>query len=273
MTPDSNENHYDLFSAGGLDFVVVGLSYGVTRDEAEWAASIFDRYSDRNGVLLTHDYLEPSTSPDGRGANFGGSDGPLLYNLLVKDNPNVFMVLAGHRHGVGTNVRPPVVGDIGGGVVELLADYQFYTVSAGQLGLTQIGGYDPADQLQFGASFFRMLQFDVDRGEVTVDTFSPLLGEFGATEYDTEHRYNGLEDNMVLPVDLTSRTTSFSTDSVVLYDPVREIGRDTVSSGEVASVRWTGLKPDRTYAWFVTARTSGGGTTTASPAYFTTARR
>ncbi len=273
MTEGSNENHYDLFSAGGLDFVVVGLSYGVTRDEAEWAASIFDRYSDRNGILLTHDYLEPSASPDGRGANFGGSDGPLLYNLLVKDNPNVFMVLAGHRHGVGTNVRPPVVGDIGGGVVELLADYQFYTVSADQLGLTQIGGYNPTDRLQFGASFFRMLQFDVDRGEVSVDTYSPLLGEFGATEYDTEHRYNGLEDNMVLPVDLTSRSTSFSTDSVVLYDPVREIGRDTVASGEVASVRWTGLEPGRTYAWFVTARTSGGGTTTASPAYFTTARR
>ena len=263
MTPGSNENHYDLFSAGGLDFVVVGLSYGVTRDEAEWAASVFDRYSDRNGILLTHDYLEPSSSPDGRGAGYGGSDGPLLYNLLVKDNPNVFMVLAGHRHGVGTNVRPPVVGDIGGGVVELLADYQFYTVSADQLGLTQIGGYDPADQLQFGASFFRMLQFDVDRGEVSIDTYSPLLGEFGATEYDTEHRYNGLEDNMVLPVDLTSRTTSFSTDSVVLYDPMYEIGRDTVASGEVASVRWSGLKPDRTYAWFVTARTSGGGTTTA----------
>ncbi|GHH75501.1 metallophosphoesterase [Promicromonospora soli] len=273
MKPGSNENHYDLFSAGGLDFVVVGLSYGVTRDEAEWAASIFDRYSDRNGILLTHDYLEPSSSPDGRGANFGGSDGPLLYNLLVRDNPNVFMVLAGHRHGVGTNVRPPVIGDIGGGVVELLADYQFYTVSADQLGLTRIGGYNPADRLQFGASFFRMLQFDVDRGEVSVDTYSPLLGEFGATEYDTEHRYNGLEDNMVLPVDLTSRTTSFTTDFVVLYDPRYEIGEDTVSSGEVASVRWTGLKPDRTYAWFVTARTSGGGATTASPAYFTTARR
>ncbi|MDR7381955.1 metallophosphoesterase [Promicromonospora iranensis] len=273
MTPGSNENHYDLFSAGGLDFVVVGLSYGVTRDEAEWAAEIFDRYSDRNGILLTHDYLEPSTSPDGRGANFGGSDGPLLYNLLVKDNPNVFMVLAGHRHGVGTNVRPPVVGDIGGGVIELLADYQFYTVSAGQLGLTEIGGYRPTDRLRLGASFFRMLQFDVDRGEVSIDTYSPLLGEFGATEYDEDQRYNGLEDNMVLPVDLTSRTTSFTTESVVLYDPVHQIGEDTVASGDVASVRWTGLKPDRTYAWFVTARTSGGGTTTAPPAYFTTARR
>jgi hypothetical protein len=118
-----------------------------------------------------------------------------------------------------------------------------------------------------------MLQFDVDRGEVSIDTYSPLLGEFGATEYDEDQRYNGLEDNMVLPVDLTSRTTSFSTESVVLYDPVHQIGDAVVASGEVASVRWTGLKPDRTYAWFVTARTSGGGTTTAPPAYFTTARR
>nr|BFF18251.1 hypothetical protein GCM10025730_17720 [Promicromonospora thailandica] len=72
MEPGSNENHYDLFSAGGLDFVSVGLSYGVTRDEAEWAASIFERYPDRNGILLTHDYLEPSSAPDGRGPPSAG---------------------------------------------------------------------------------------------------------------------------------------------------------------------------------------------------------
>ncbi|MBE1877352.1 metallophosphoesterase [Myceligenerans pegani] len=273
MTPGSNENHYDLFTAGGLDFVVVGLSYGVTRDEAEWAASVFRRYPDRNGILLTHDYLEPSSSPDGRGANLGGSDGPLLYDLLVRDNDNVFLVLAGHRHGVGTNVRPPVVGDIGHGVVELLADYQFYTVRADRLGLDQVG-YDPATKLRFGASFFRMLQFDVAAGEMHVDTYSPLLGEFGATEYDEDRRFNGLEDNMVLPVDLTSRTTSLETEAVVLYDPVREIGRDTVASGGTASVEWPGrLRPGRTYAWFVTARTEGGGRATASPAWFTTARK
>ncbi|WP_166846261.1 metallophosphoesterase [Isoptericola sp. BMS4] len=271
MTPGSNENHYDLFTAGGLDFVVVGLSYGVTRDEAEWAASIFQRYGDRNGILLTHDYLEPSTSPDGRGANLGGSDGPLLYDLLVRDNDNVFLVLAGHRHGVGTNVRPPAVGDIGHGVVELLADYQFYTVRADRLGLGSVG-YDPATRLRFGASFFRMLQFDVDAGEMHVDTYSPLLDEFGATEYDEDGRFDGREDDMVLPVDLTSRTTSVETGAVVLYDPVEEIGRDTVASGGTARVEWAGrLRPGRTYAWFATAETAGGGRATASPSWFTTA--
>ena len=59
-----------------------------------------------------------------------------------------------------------------------------------------------------------MLQFDVDRGEMSVDTYSPLLDDFGATEYDTDAPVQRPEDNMVLPVDLTRRTTSFSTDSV-----------------------------------------------------------
>ncbi|MFC7386070.1 metallophosphoesterase [Sphaerisporangium rhizosphaerae] len=264
-----NQNHYDLFSAGGLDFVVVGLSYGVTREEAEWADSVFKKFPGRNGILLSHDYLVPSTDPDGRGAAFSAPDGSMLYKTVVEKNPNVFLILAGHEHGVGTNVKPKV-GQVGKGVVELLADYQFYTVSADRLGLTEVGGYDPQDQLQFGASFFRLLQFNVKRAELTVDTYSPLLGDFGATEFDPLRRYDGREDNMVLPVDLTSRTTSFQTDSLALYKPTRVIGRSTVASGQVASVTWDRLKDDTAYAWFVTARSEGGGVTASEPSVFVT---
>src|SRR5699024_3721539 len=32
-----NDNHYDLFSAEGLEFVVVSLGYDVTEEEAAWA--------------------------------------------------------------------------------------------------------------------------------------------------------------------------------------------------------------------------------------------
>ncbi|MFI2376281.1 metallophosphoesterase [Streptomyces sp. NPDC018964] len=267
--PGDNQNHYDLFSAGGVDFVVVGLSYGVTKEEAAWAASVFARHPDRNGILLSHDYLAPSDSPDGRGARFSAPDGAMLYKTVVQDNPNVFLILAGHEHGVGTNVKPKV-GEVSHGVVELLADYQFYTVSADRLGLTEVGGYQPDDQLRFGSSFFRMLQFDVDRSELTVDTYSPLLDEFGATEYDADHRYDGTEDNMVLPVDLDTRTTSFRTDSLALYDPVRVIGRDRADSGGTASVTWRNLKPGTAHAWFVTARSAGGGVTASEPSVFVT---
>ncbi len=93
-----------------------------------------------------------------------------------------------------------------------------------------------------------MLQFDVDRGEMSVDTYSPLLDDFGATEFDTNQRYDGREDTMVLPVELTSRTTSFATESLGLYEPTQVIDEVTVPSGQVASVTWKDLKRDTAYA-------------------------
>lgn len=264
-----NQNNYTLFSAGGLDFVSVGLSYGVTREEAEWADGIYKRFPDRNGILLSHDYLAASTQTDGRNAGFAAPDGSMLYKTIVEDNPNVFLILAGHVHGVGTNVKPEI-GKVSHGVVELLADYQAYTVAAEQLGLTAIGGYQPMERLRFGASYLRLLQFDVDRAEMIVDTYSPFLDDFGADEYDPALRYGPEADNMVLPVDITSRTTSFRTDSLALYNPIAVIGETTVASGDVASIEWTGLKRGSTYAWFVVARSAGGGVTPSLPSVFVT---
>lgn len=266
-----SQNNYVLFSAGGLDFVAVGLSYGVTAEEAAWASDVFERYHDRNGILLTHAYLAPSTAPDGRGANFSG-DGSRLFQQVVTSNPNVFLVLAGHEHGVGTNLKTGVGTTVAHNVVELLADYQFYKVSAGELfpgkadaqGRIDLNGDGvtdrrATDQLQFGASFMRMLQFDVERSEVHIDTYSPLLENFGATEYDDRDRYNGAEDNLTLPVDLSSRSTSFGTDGLTLVTPgSTEIGSATARSGWPATVTWDGLVEGQVYAWTATSRNASG---------------
>ncbi|MHA7617515.1 metallophosphoesterase family protein [Cellulosimicrobium cellulans] len=265
-----NQNHYDLFSAGGLDFVAVYLSYGVTDEEAAWADGILKQFPDRNAVVLTHDYLVPSSNPDGRDSEISTPDGRLVHAKVVEPNPNVFLVLAGHRHGVGINVRQDV-GTPGSGVVELLADYQFYEVTAEEAGLTEIGGYAPDEGLRLGASFLRLLQFDVDRSEMIVDTYSPWLENFGATEYDDEQRYDGREDDFTVPVDLTSRVTSLATDAVSLYAPGEEVGSVTVPSGEVATVTWDGLEPGAAHAWTVTATSAGGGTAVSPVSTFTTA--
>lgn len=264
-----NQNNYTLFSAGGIDFVSVGLSYGVTREEAAWADSIFKRFPERNGILLSHDYLAASPQRDGRDSGYAAPDGSMLFKTVVEGNPNVFLILAGHVHGVGTNVKPEV-GQVAHGVVEMLADYQAYTVTAEELGLTEIGGYTATDRLRFGASYLRLLQFDVDRGEMIVDTYSPFLDDFGAGEYDPALRYDPEADNMVLPVDLTSRTTSFRTDSLALYDPLAVIGESTVPSGGVASVEWKGLKRGTAYAWLLIAHSEGGGRTASLPSVFVT---
>lgn len=266
-----NQNNYVLFSAGGLDFVAVGLSYGVTQAEADWASEVFARYPDRNGILLTHAYIAPSSAADGRGATFSG-DGSKLYDEVVEANPNVFLVLAGHEHGVGTNLKTGVGATVHHNVVELLADYQFYKVPAAELWPDKVDGsgnidlngdgvvdHKGTDLLQFGASWLRLLQFDVERSEVSIDTYSPHFDDFGATEYDDRKRYNGAEDNLVLPVDLTTRTTSFTTDGLTVVTPTETvIGEDTARSGWPATVEWAGLAEGQVYAWTAESRTTGG---------------
>lgn len=247
-----NENHYDLFTAGGLDFIAVHLGFDVTQEELNWASDVLDDYPDRNAMVMTHAQRKPSTNPDGRGAGFS-HDGSRIDQSLLRQHNNVFLVLAGHEHGVDIEVRKDV-GQAGNNIVELLADYQFYTVPAEELGLTGIDGRNPDDMLRFGASFFRMLQIDVDAAEMAVDTYSPILDNFGATEYDDRSRYNGTEDDTRLPIQLETRQTSFVTEQVMVTTPTDEvIGEATTRSGWPATVAWSGLTEGETYAWYVTS--------------------
>ncbi|XKH57416.1 S-layer homology domain-containing protein [Citricoccus nitrophenolicus] len=253
-----NDNHYDLFSAGGLDFVAVYLGYDVTDEEIAWASGVLDQYSDRNAMIMTHAQRKPSTNPDGRGATFS-HDGAKIDEGLLQKHSNVFLALSGHEHGVDIEVRKDV-GTEGNNVVELLADYQFYTVSAEELGLTGVDGRSATDMLQFGSSFFRLLQIDVDNAEMAVDTYSPLLDNFGATEYDDRNRYNGTEDDTRLPIQLETRKTSFATNQVMVTTPTdKEIGEATAKSGWPATIEWAGLTEGETYAWYATSRDAETG--------------
>lgn len=255
-TPDDNANNYELFTAAGLDFVVVNLAYGVTEEEAQWAKDVLAQYPDRNAILITHAYNGPSTQPDGRGGYFS-YDGQIIKDEIVDPSPNVVMVLSGHENGTSITTRTGVDGK-DHNVIELLADYQEYTVKAGEVGLTGVDGRSADDELKLGSSFLRLFQFDVDRGEVSVDTYSPFLDNFGATEYDPRHRYDGQEDDFTLPIQLNTRSTSFTTSGALLTSATdREIGTVVADSGWPATVVWDGLKPDTQYSWYAVSYPEG----------------
>lgn len=246
-----NSNSYVLFTRGNLDFVVVSLGFGVTPDEVAWADGVLKQFGDRNAIVLTHAYQAPGVNTDGRGGGFT-FDGQAVLDGVIAQNPNVALVLSGHEHGVTINLRRDVA-RTGHDVLELLADYQFYKVESDEVGLTDVG-YHQNTPLLLGSSFFRLLQFDVDAGEVAVDTFSPLLQDFGATEYDDRHRYDGSEDDTRLPINLTTRTTSLSTDGVVLLDPKeRVIGEQTAGAGRPVEASWAGLTPGDLRGWIATS--------------------
>ncbi|MDO8208835.1 LamG-like jellyroll fold domain-containing protein [Conexibacter sp. CPCC 206217] len=246
-----NDNSYVLFTTGGLDFVAVMLGYDVTQEEADWASGVLDQYADRNAIVLTHSYNGPSTRIDGRRGNFS-HDGSRVYNRVVSPHRNVFLVLSGHEHGVSINVRKNA-GTPRHDVVELLADYQGYNIESNEVGLADVLGDHV--KLRMGSSYLRLLQFDVARSEMSVDTYSPMLDDFGNTEHDPGRRFNGHEDDFKLPIQLETRRTSFSTSLVGLIAPSETvIGEQVAPSGAMASVEWPGLTDGEAYAWYFTSR-------------------
>ena len=248
-----NDNGYVLFSAGGEEFVVVTLGYRVTEEEADWASGVFDEYSSRNGIIMTHAAHKTSSQPDGRDG-VRSADGEIISERVMAQNPNVMLLLAGHVTGVTINVRQDV-GQNGNNVVELTHDYQGYRIGTDHLGLTDIGNYDGDTPVTFGATFFRLLQFDLDRGELSVDTYSAYLDEFGATDYDTDERYNGEEDDFRVPIQTQGRTTAFTTDALLGLTPTDTIiGAVTHDSGEDATVTWDDLDDGVPYGWFAVTR-------------------
>lgn len=256
-----NQNHYDLVEAGGEELIFVYLGFIAGQEELDWANEVLAEYSDRKAVFLTHEYLLPSGDRDGRGGALSDenerSQGQELFEQVVLPNANVFLTLSGHTHGVALNIKRDV-GIEGRTVVEMLANYQFYEIEG-----------------ERRTGHFRLLQFDLDESTMSVNTYSPVLDDHNAYEYDTQagRNYTPSADEFVVPVDLASRTTTFSTNALTLAlrtDQV--IGTTSIGSGEIATVTWEGLRRRTTYAWYARAVDDTGAFAESSVATFTTAR-
>lgn len=145
----NNDNHYDLFSAGGMDFIVVFFELDLTPDPAilAWAHDLLETHSDRRAIVITH-WLMGIGNP---GAF--SEQGLAIYNAL-KDQPNLFLMLGGHIHGEGRRV------DVfeGNTVHSVLADYQ--SLANG------------------GNGFLRILEFSPANDEIRVKTYSPTLDTY-----------------------------------------------------------------------------------------------
>lgn len=111
---DRMENTYHLFSAGGRDFVVIGLEFGPRADVVRWANEVAEKYSDREAILITHAYIyydetrydwkkygtKQNWNPHAYGVAKATaddvSDGEELWNNLVSKHENFILTLNGH---------------------------------------------------------------------------------------------------------------------------------------------------------------------------------
>jgi len=112
---DNNDNNYQLFSALGMDFIVLHLQFNPPDEVLTWADEVLRSHSDRRAILNSHWILNDT----GERCEYGDR----IYNAL-KGNENLFLMLCGHVGWAEENEahRVDIVND--NPIYQLLADYQ-----------------------------------------------------------------------------------------------------------------------------------------------------
>jgi alkaline phosphatase len=156
-----NENNYELFSAGGDDYIILHLENDPNASVINWAGDVLDHYTNRNAIITTHSYINTS-------ANFVGG-GNSIWNNLIDNRGNVHFVLCGHVSGERYNGR---AANDGHTVHELLADYQ--------------------NRSGHGEGWLRVMQFVPSANSVNVYTYSPWRDEY-ETDGNSEFTINNFD--------------------------------------------------------------------------------
>ncbi len=153
-----NRNTSDLFSASGMNFIVLNIDCSTTpaTGPLDWADGLLKADVNRRGIVVCHDLLNTSTPP---GFTTAGS---AVYNTL-RDNPNLFLMLGGHLDTEGQLTGSNTAN--GGAIYALRSDYQ-----------TRANG---------GDSWMRLMEFQPSNNRIQVRTFAPCRNN-GAGEYETD---------------------------------------------------------------------------------------
>ncbi len=147
----NNDNHYELFSASGMDFINISFEFdnaatSTLRDNVlVWANNLLAANPGRRAIVTSHYILNP--------AGTFGTQGQKIYDAL-KGNPNLFLMLSGHLDQA--NRRTDTFGS--GTVHSLLSDYQ-----------TQPNG---------GNGWLRIMNFKPNQNKIYVYTYSPTLNQY-----------------------------------------------------------------------------------------------
>jgi hypothetical protein len=146
----NNRNSYQLFSAGGDDYLIFHIQYNPSDDVLFWASNVIDQHSNRRVIVSTHDYIRGPADPDRR------SDiGERIWHSLIKQHADqIFLVLCGHA-GTQSTLIDTVNGHT---VYQLLSDYQ------------------NASNIESG--WLRTLTFCPAQDKIYVKTYSPYLNEY-----------------------------------------------------------------------------------------------
>lgn len=147
--PINMDNHFELFSGGGMDFIAFHLEYdpidNPTRQAVlAWMKDILVNLFPQRKAIITVHYLINT-------AGVWSNQGLAIWDV-VKKTPNVFLMLCGHLMQAG---RREDKADDGHTIYTLLSDYQFMPYG--------------------GRGWMRVISFYPDKSKIEVKTISPWM--------------------------------------------------------------------------------------------------
>ncbi|WP_307867792.1 LamG-like jellyroll fold domain-containing protein [Umezawaea beigongshangensis] len=180
-------NSFHVLTAGGRKWLVLALDWRVSPSGLAWAQGVIDGHRDLPVILTTHDLA--SADDSGR-AELSGN-GRALWDGLIRRNDQVFLTLNGHYWPSGRTV---LTNDAGHDVHVHVANYQ--------------------DRYYGGAGMIRLYTFDLVRGVIDVETFSPWLLSRDAedrTPLEAENlELTGPVDRFSVEIDFRERFAGFA---------------------------------------------------------------
>ena len=208
-----NMDNYALFTAGGMDFLLLNLELNPPDDVLAWAQRVLTAHPNRRAIVATHAYVNVSGafSLQVQRTDVPGNSGAAIWQKLVQPHCNVFLVVNGHFTDLlDGEANRTDLNACGRPVHAALSDYQ--------------GRPNGGD------------------GWLRYYTFTPAANEIRATTYSpTRNAYeNDLDSSFVMSYDMSPPVD------------LPEIGRRTVASGAQASVPLPDLDPGTAFDWYAT---------------------
>jgi hypothetical protein len=175
--PSVIDNYYCLFNYKDFKFLIMNLELAPRSAVLKWADTIIAQNESRKVILVTHDYLDGNGNHLNDLKSFGlngrdkegklkGNNADAVSKKLVMKNPNVILVLCGHKEGEfqkEVKVKKSEDFEKSRKVFEILSDFQD----------EKIKGIDEKS----GKGLLRVLKFYPEKNEIAISTVSALTGK------------------------------------------------------------------------------------------------
>ncbi|MFJ4833372.1 LamG-like jellyroll fold domain-containing protein [Streptomyces sp. NPDC088747] len=180
-------NSYHVLNAAGREWLVLALDWRVSDKGLGWAQGVLDAHPTLPAILTTHDIVWS----DDEGKAQLSDNGKRLWDGLVRGNDQIFLALGGHYWPPGRTV---LTNDSDNDVHVHITNYQ--------------------DRYYGGAGMIRTYGFDLARGVIDVETFSPWFlardpGKRAPLEAETIE-LTGDVDRFSLDIDFEERFAGFA---------------------------------------------------------------